>query len=660
MLSKFSAIALLTFFLLACANTVSAQGPKTDSILGILNRVKEDSNKVVMLNKLFGDFIYTRPEKSIGFARQALALSQKLNWEKGIANSYHCIGHFYLTQGDYPKCLEAWLTTLKIREKIHDKKGIALANGNIGIIYYNLQDFDKTLEYYFKALELDKELGNDEGVARHMGNIGNAYTAKSDYDHALNYLFQSLELQKKIGGNRNIASCLDNLGNTYQSKGDYANAMKYYLEALQINEKYDLKDNLAICLGNVGSLYFKQKKFKEAEMYFKKSLALSEELGDLEGVKDINNNLFQLYSELPSRNYEQIFKHYKDFIEARDSISNEENIRKLTQTEMNYEFAKKEAVAKAEQERKDAVELARHQRANFILIIVSAILILLSVFAFFIFRSLKITKAQKLIIEGQKSLVEQKQKEILDSINYAERIQKSFLATKELLDENLKEYFVFFQPKDIVSGDFYWASKLNNGQFALVTADSTGHGVPGAIMSILNISSLERTVERGISAPAEILNHTRVNIIERLKHDGSEEGGKDGMDCSLISFDLKAMKFTYSAANNPVWIVRKNAIVELTPDKMPVGKHDKDNVSFSQHEVALEKGDMVYAITDGLADQFGGHKGKKFMYKQLKQLLVTVAGMGMTEQKQELQAALDNWKGSLEQVDDICIIGVRV
>ena len=263
-------------------------------------------------------------------------------------------------------------------------------------------------------------------------------------------------------------------------------------------------------------------------------------------------------------------------------------------------------------------------------------------------------------ISEQKDLIEEKHKEITDSINYAERIQRSFLATTELLDENLKDHFIFFQPKDVVSGDFYWANKLSNGDFALITADSTGHGVPGAIMSLLNITSIESSVKDGLVEPSDILNSTRKTIIERLKKDGSSEGGKDGMDASLICFDFKNNTLTYSAANNPIWIARGNQLLEFAPDKMPIGKHDKDSISFTQHEVSLQKGDVVYALTDGMPDQFGGPKGKKFMYKQLKELLISISNKPMEIQKQKLSDALNNWKGYIEQVDDITLIGVRI
>ncbi len=259
----------------------------------------------------------------------------------------------------------------------------------------------------------------------------------------------------------------------------------------------------------------------------------------------------------------------------------------------------------------------------------------------------------------QRHIVEEKHKEITDSINYAERIQRSFLASKDLLDENLKDHFVFFKPKDVVSGDFYFAEKLNNGSFLLATADSTGHGVPGAIMSLLNITSLEKAIENQ-DQPSDILNTTRKIIIERLKNDGSAEGGKDGMDCSVICFDFKKKKIIVSAANNPVWIVRGSETIEIKPDKMPVGKHDKQYVSFTQQTIDIKKGDVIYTITDGFSDQFGGSLGKKFMSKKLRELLSKNAHLPMEEQRTILENTFISWVGDLEQIDDVTLIGVRV
>ena len=259
----------------------------------------------------------------------------------------------------------------------------------------------------------------------------------------------------------------------------------------------------------------------------------------------------------------------------------------------------------------------------------------------------------------QRHIVEEKHKEITDSINYAERIQRSFLASKDLLDENLKDHFVFFKPKDVVSGDFYFAEKLTNNNFLLATADSTGHGVPGAIMSLLNITSLEKAIENQ-DQPSDILNTTRKIIIERLKKDGSVEGGKDGMDCSVICFDFKKKKIIVSAANNPVWIVRGSETIEIKPDKMPVGKHDKQDVSFTQQTIDIKKGDVIYTLTDGFSDQFGGSLGKKFMSKKLRELLSKNAHLPMEEQRTILENTFISWVGDLEQIDDVTLIGVRV
>ncbi|MFT4600194.1 MAG: serine phosphatase RsbU (regulator of sigma subunit) [Arenicella sp.] len=263
-------------------------------------------------------------------------------------------------------------------------------------------------------------------------------------------------------------------------------------------------------------------------------------------------------------------------------------------------------------------------------------------------------------LEHQKAEIQQKTNDILDSIKYAERIQRSFLASKKLLDANLNEHFVFFQPKDVVSGDFYWAANLSDGNFAIVNADSTGHGVPGAIMSILNISSIESAVKDKLTEPADIFNDTRNTIIERLKRDGSPEGGKDGMDASLITFNADKTKMTYVAAQNPIWVIRDGELTEIKAEKMPVGKHDKDNIPFKGGEYDIQKGDKIYTITDGFQDQFGGPRGKKFMIKKMREFVLSISDLPMNEQHQKIEETFTIWKDDLEQVDDVCVIGIRI
>jgi serine phosphatase RsbU (regulator of sigma subunit) len=264
-------------------------------------------------------------------------------------------------------------------------------------------------------------------------------------------------------------------------------------------------------------------------------------------------------------------------------------------------------------------------------------------------------------IKAASQIIEGKNRDITDSINYARRIQASLLASEQLLKENLPEYFIFFHPKDIVSGDFYWASKLGNGTFAVAVADSTGHGVPGAIMSILNISCLNEAVNAAkVYSPDGILNYSRDRIMEHMANDGSEEGGKDGMDAVLACFDFKGNSLRYAAANNPLWLIRNEELIEYNPDKMPVGKPMGAVRPFTPHEVKLQKGDIIIMLTDGFADQFGGPKGKKFMYKPLKDLIIKLHSLPMPVIAEQLKLSFDEWKGSYEQVDDVLIFGVRV
>lgn len=263
-------------------------------------------------------------------------------------------------------------------------------------------------------------------------------------------------------------------------------------------------------------------------------------------------------------------------------------------------------------------------------------------------------------IETQKHIIEEKQKETIDSILYAQRIQNALLASKSFLNKHLKNYFIYFNPKDLVSGDFYWATELNN-KFYFIIADSTGHGIPGAFMSLLNINFLNEAInEKQIEKPSEILNYVRNKLIQGLAEDGSEEGGKDGMDCSLICIDFINKEITYSCANNPLIFITNNTINELDADRMPVGKSPKDTIAFSNNKIAFNSGDILYLFTDGYADQFGGEKGKKLKHKNLRDYLFKIHQLPILEQKNLLSTEFDNWKGNLEQIDDVCVVGIKL
>ncbi|MDP2388358.1 MAG: tetratricopeptide repeat protein [Bacteroidota bacterium] len=602
--------------------------------------------------------------EAINMHMASLKIKEGLGDKKGIANSYDNIGTVYYKQGNNTQALKMQLEALKIREEINDEYAIAISYNNLGLLNLQLENYGAAIKNFNSAIQINKKMKDDFALSMNYNNLGNVYDKQMDLSEALKMHSSALKLRESMGDRSGVASSLHNIGIVYDKQQSYADAFKVLSQALAIREEIEDKPGVAISYAALSTVYKHLKQFKQAEEYALKALKLSKEVGSVEYEENANYALSEVYS-LTGKDKEAL-KYFKAYIVNHDTLINEENTKKNVQAQMEYEFNKKEVATKAEQEKKDALVVEEKRKQRIITTSVTIGLILVLLLAGVILRSLrqnqkknKIITEQKELVERQKHIVEEKHKEITDSINYAERIQRSFLATKELLDENLKNYFILFKPKDVVSGDFYWAEMLSNGNFILATADSTGHGVPGAIMSLLNITSLEKAIEH-YTDPAEILGHTRQTIIKRLKRDGSAEGGKDGMDCSLMTFDFQNKKLQIAVAHNPVWIVRENDFIEIKADKMPVGKHDRDKEPFTSHTIDLISGDVIYTLTDGFPDQFGGPKGKKFMSKNLKELLAKNSVLPMHEQKELLEKIFRDWVANIEQVDDVTLIGIRV
>ena len=276
----------------------------------------------------------------------------------------------------------------------------------------------------------------------------------------------------------------------------------------------------------------------------------------------------------------------------------------------------------------------------------------------------KIIEHQKEEAENQKHVIEEKQKEILDSISYAKRLQEAILPPQEFINTYIPQNFVLYQPKDIVAGDFYWAEHVGD-LFFIAAADSTGHGVPGAMVSVVCSNALNRTVkEFNITDTGKILDKTRELVLETFSKSTSDV--KDGMDISLLCIDRLKKQIYWSGANNPLWYVQaagtgalEATMLEIKADKQPIGKSDHAQ-PFTTHQIEYKEGSLFYLFTDGMADQFGGPKGKKYKYNQMKELLLSLQNKSMSEQAKSINASFNNWKGSLEQVDDVCIIGVKL
>ncbi|MCE9540570.1 MAG: tetratricopeptide repeat protein, partial [Bacteroidetes bacterium] len=607
------------------------------------------------------------------YSYEAIELAEKNNFKKGISASYGNIGLFYKEQGDYPKALDFYFKALKIDEELGNKKGVGRHLGSIGSVYLIQGDNPKALEYYFKALEITEKFGDKNGTATKLANIGSVYMKQGEYSKALGYYLKSLKITEEIGSVNGISTQLGNVGTAYMVQGDYSKALDNYFKALKIAEELGDKIGILANLSNIGSLYTEQKKYKEAYDYLSRALVLSKNLGAKDMMKSDYERFSVLYENanipLPDSignkllNMEQMrllsIKYYKRSIEIRDEIFSEESKKQLVRKEMNYEFEKKEEATKAEQDIKDALAMADKKKANLVLILISCLFVLVFVFAFFVFRSLGITRKQKGIIEKKSKLLEEKNKDITDSIHYAKRIQDALLRDEEHTSLHLPEHFILYIPKDIVSGDFYWGAE-KQGYWFFAAVDCTGHGVPGAVMSMLGISFLNDIVSsEQLPSPAEVLNRLRERVVKELRQTGEVGGSKDGMDISIARLNLTTFELQWAGANNSLTLIRNGGLEEIKANKQPIGYHP-ENSPYTNHEIQLQKGDSIYIFSDGYADQFGGPKGKKLSQKKLKNLFMIHNYLSMKEQKTLLKKRFNEWKGSLEQVDDVCVFGVRV
>ncbi len=567
-------------------------------------------------------------------------------------------GFLLYMKGNYKKAIEDYNLSIKTGTIINNQKNAANMYNNIAGVYMDQYLNDNALVFLNKSLAMYLSIGNEEGAAQCYSNIAAIYDGAKKIKEATEYYYKALEILKRHNVLERVAVIYNNLGTMYTKENDDVKAIEYLKMSLEIQEKLENKKGICFALGNIGEVLMKQKKYTDAKKYMLKAYELAKEMKSPLSMRAPSLSLSKVESKL--NNWEEALKYYKIYIAARDSIYSLQNAKTAIEEKVKFDYEKQKAVDQAVHEQELVVSGEREQKQRVISISVAVGLILVIAFAVFVFIRLRISNNQNKIIEKQKQLVEEKnhlieekQKEIIDSITYAKRIQTTLLAHEEYLNEHLPAHFVFFNPKDIVSGDFYWATKKDN-RFYLAVCDSTGHGVPGAFMSLLNISFLNEAVnEKGISRPNEILDHVRQRLIENI----SKDGGQDGMDAILLCIENETI--TYAAANNSIVVINENTTMCLPADKMPVGKGERME-PFGLKKIQAQKGDMIYLYTDGYADQFGGPKGKKFKYKQLNELLFSIKQKPLASQKEILESTFNNWKRDLEQVDDVCVIGIKI
>lgn len=622
-----------------------------------------------------------------------LEIAETLNDYDGKSSLLNNLAQTYYMQGKYPQSLSYCLRGIELNEEKGNKQGVASSTGNAGILFKEMGEYEKAISYFKKALALNKELNNQRSIAVNLGNIGVGYGHLNQPEKSIEYYQQAIDIHKELNETSGLQYNYGNIGIEYTKLKKYDKALEYFNKSLEIL-KDDPDDYVATFIYNsVASTYLQMKDYTQAKFYLDQAQVLAEGMNSMNQMKDNYEAQAELYEALHQP--EKALDFYKKFVKYRDSIRSEETIR--NSLAMEYEHmvesdsiinAQKDLVRDADIEKKNllleknAGDL-RAQQNYFYFSLGGIVLVLL--FALFMYKRYQISQKQNAIIQAQKqqaeiqkkdiefqkSLVDTKQKEIIDSINYAERIQQAIMARPEEIKKYLPESFLFYQPKDIVAGDFYFFEVTDTHIF-LAAADCTGHGVPGALISVVCSNALTRCVkEFKLVDPGEILNKTRELVLETLLKSGSDI--KEGMDISIAVFEnlknkqqhessnIKSSNFqiSWAGANNPLWYSEGDEIRHITANKQAIGQNYEPK-PYTSHKVDLKPGSWLFLFTDGYADQFGGPDGKKYKYSQLQELFRTNRNENPEVLKAKLIESFNSWKGDFWQVDDICIIGVRV
>jgi tetratricopeptide (TPR) repeat protein/serine phosphatase RsbU (regulator of sigma subunit) len=631
--------------------------------------------------------------------QKALTIRERIDDQKGIADCYNNIGNIHADQGRYAEALESYQKALIIRERIGDQQGIAVSYNNIGVIHADQGRYAEALESYQKALTILERIGDQQGIADCYNNIGTIHAEQGRYAEALESHQKALAIRERIGDLQGIASSYNNIGTIHAEQGRYAEALEALLKALAISERMGDQESIALYYNNIGSIYQAQGLYPIARSYFQKALAIAQPLGLQDYLDDIYLNLAQTDSALAASGQNHLWKsaylHHHLYAAYKDSVRNEASIRKQAQLESQYEYEKKTALLKAEQEKERALATAqlrqRETQRNLSLLALGIALIGLITFAILYQKirqqrdliqkqsdeiqqknlaleqynaELKSTnqalEESNRIIQQQAKTLSEKNEEILDSIRYAERIQRAILPSAEKWQRLLPESFLLYKPRDIVAGDFYWLEETEQYIF-LGVADATGHGVPGAFVSIVCANALHKAVlEEGLESPAEILWRVREVVVSQLTQTG--EKVKDGMDIALIRFAKgDRCRAVFAGANRPLWIVSAEGLLEVAGTRQPIG-YVEEPKPFEEVELILgsRAPAMVYAFTDGIVDQMGGPKGRKLLPKGLREWLLSLWNQPVAEQTERLTALFETWRGERRQIDDATIVGVRI
>jgi serine phosphatase RsbU (regulator of sigma subunit) len=641
-----------------------------DSLKDQLRKSAPDSTKAGLKLRLSDLLAKNECASAKTYAAEALSFYTSNGDEKKQAVALERMAGACTYAADFEQAIDYSIRALAIHEKHNDKKAISYLENKLGLVYYQLGNYKKAFEYYRLAMLFYRETNDQEGQAFLLNNLGNIYEKQEKFDSALINFKLSLKMKQELGDTRGMAASINNIGNIYFHKADYSAAIEYWKKSLKLKEELDDKPGITNTLQNIGYGYFYMKQYDQAIEYISKGLSVARQINNKHYIKEAYVKLSDVYQE--TKNWEKAFEYTQLFGAMKDTIYNEGSSKQIAEMETKYQTEKKEKAIELQSLQLSKQDLELNKRQIIIYTAGGSLLLMLAL-AFFIYRGYRQKQKANVIItlqkeevekkneliEEQKRLVEERNKEVMDSINYAKRIQDALLKEEEHVSSRLPAHFVLFKPKDIVSGDFYWGME-KKGYWFLCVADCTGHGVPGAFMSMLGIAFLnEINAVENILTPAEILDKLREKIVKELKQTGTAGESKDGMDISMARLELQTNELQWAGANNPLYHLRNGEIHEIKANKQPIG-FSFNAVPFTNHEVSLQGGDTIYLFSDGYADQFGGPKLKKFMSRKFQQTLLAISTESLPSQKELLNRTFEDWRGNLEQLDDVAVIGFRV
>jgi len=604
-------------------------------------------------------------DRALAYYQNALRMFEQMGDGIGRANALNNIGIIYRAHGNQERALDHFLKALDIFREVGNNVGEANTLNNIGNIYYQQQKFDQALNMYDRSLGISEKLGDKNSMAGKLSNIGGVHLQLGNKEKALESTRRALNVQKEIGDDKGQISTLNNLGAYFKEDGDLDQSLKYYQNAEFLQRKIGDHSYTTTTLTSIGQIYKEKKQPQVGLTYLQRALSEAKRYGSTEDQITVFENLSQTYADLGD--FKRSYDHQQKALNMRDSLDRQVSTRQLAEMQAKFETEQKQREIELLNKDKEVqqLRLTKQITVRNMVIVLSVLTLLLAVLIYGRYRTKK-RAAEELDrknheIEKQKKAVEEKNQEITSSIQYAKRIQDAIMPSMDEIRTVLPDSFVYYRPKEIVSGDFYWFSKQGKRAF-IAAVDCTGHGVPGAFMSMIGNDHLNQIVNvEKVTSPEVILNrlHHEIQVTLKQKHGVSEN--HDGMDIALCVLDPATDKLLFSSANRFLYRVRNGEVLEVRGDTANIGGIMHEDVrKYALHEVDRQASDVFYIFSDGVSDQFGGEDGKKFGYKRLKELLVEMHALPVAEQRELFEQRLLAWMGNNDQIDDFLLIGFRV